>query len=149
MLLTLANDLVDQTTYTITSTNVGDCLGNTSSSNLNFEFIKTFPAAPYDIIINEIYADPEPSIGLPEIEFVELYNRSNKAINLEGFTFFEGSNDPPVLPFFILRPESFVILQKENFLTNYLSFGDVIMLSKLALTNTGETVILNDNSGNP
>ena len=149
VLLTLSLNFIDQTTYTLSISAVSDCIGNPiNASTITFDFIKTEEANRYDIIINEIYADPEPSIGLPEREFVELYNRSDKAINLEGYTLFEGTNDPPVLPFYILRPGTFVILQKEDVFINFLSFGDVIMLSKLALTNTGETISINDPFGN-
>ena len=40
----------------------------------------------FSLIITEIFADPTPSKGLPEKEFIELYNPSSKLINLKGFS---------------------------------------------------------------
>ena len=38
-----------------------------------------------DIIFSEILADPTPKAGLPETEFVELFNRSEFAFDLSGW----------------------------------------------------------------
>jgi hypothetical protein len=42
------------------------------------------PANHKDVIITEIFPDPSPVIGLPEAEFIEIFNRSDKIINLAG-----------------------------------------------------------------
>jgi hypothetical protein len=61
-----------------------------------------------EIIITEILADPDPVVGLPEAEFVELYNRSSAPINLNGWILFDGSSRQ--LPAIVLLPDSFVIV---------------------------------------
>ena len=42
-------------------------------------------AGRYDIVIDELMADPTPQVGLPANEWIELKNVSAVAINLQGF----------------------------------------------------------------
>ena len=144
-----ANSFVDRQEYNLSVNSVSDCVGNPISGDntASFTFFMTNPAERYDIIINEIYAAPTPSHGLPEVEFVELYNRSDKAINLENYIFDEGSSSGNTLPFFILLPDAYVILQKSNFI-DFSLFGDVIKLNNFTLTNGGELLNLLDPLGN-
>ena len=56
-----------------------------------------------DVIFIELFPDPNPVIGLPEAEFVELFNRSNNAVNLVGWTLSDPSSTA-TLPNYILLP---------------------------------------------
>ena len=48
---------------------------------------------PYDVVINEIMADPDPSVGLPPgKEWIELKNTSLYPVNLLGWHLSDGSN---------------------------------------------------------
>ncbi len=42
----------------------------------------------HDVVISEIMANPKGITGLPEVEYVELYNRTEEEINLKGCTFY-------------------------------------------------------------
>ncbi len=140
----------DQTTYTVTiQNNVGDCVGNSidpTCNSLDFTFYLAEPAEIYDILINEIYADPTPSIGLPESEFLELYNRSDKIINLEGLILADRSEEI-VLPFYIMLPGDYVILNLASD-PSFDTFGKTLALPDfIGLGNTDDDLELLDPAG--
>lgn len=64
-------------------TGIEDLKGN-QSTTLLFSF-NYYEAQLYDIIITEILADPYPSAGLPETEFIEILNQSPYPLNLAGW----------------------------------------------------------------
>jgi hypothetical protein len=75
--------------FVVTLDGVADREGNRlSRSELTFSF---YPAAFGDVIFNEIMCDPNPGVGLPEVEYVELYNRRTFPLDLSGWTFHYGS----------------------------------------------------------
>jgi hypothetical protein len=147
VLLTLSANMVDQITYTVTLNNLEDCVGNPlASPTASFMYFEAGAATHYDIIINEIMADPNPPVGLPETEYVELYNRSNKIFNLENFTFTDASSVVSSLPFFILRPGEHVIIYNaaDPSLT---SFGNALPVSPFPDLNTSDELLLADPTG--
>lgn len=70
-----------------------------------------------DLIISEIMADPEPSAGLPEKEYVEIWNISQKFITLNN-CYLHDDNEVKKLPNFILAPDSFFVLYSSPSLLN-------------------------------
>jgi len=42
------------------------------------------------VVFSELMVDPEPPVGLPDVEYIELYNRSGKTLSLNGWTLFYG-----------------------------------------------------------
>lgn len=144
VVLTLSANMVDQLTYTITLNNLEDCVGNPLATTMaNFTYYESGAAAHYDIIINEIMADPNPPVGLPETEYIELYNRSNKTFNLENFSFTDASSVVSNLPFFVLRPGEYVILYNAADVS-LASFGNALALSPFPDLNTSDELLLLD-----
>ncbi|MBT5438719.1 MAG: hypothetical protein HOK92_05905, partial [Flavobacteriales bacterium] len=81
--ISLVSPLQNGSLYTISSNNIEDNSGNASGSqSLNFEFLIGETPSPGDVIISEIFADPSPIIGLPDVEYVEIYNGSDKIFDL-------------------------------------------------------------------
>ncbi|MCC6463504.1 MAG: lamin tail domain-containing protein [Saprospiraceae bacterium] len=96
--------------YTLKTSLVADTLGNESAlQTVDFEFIKIENATEFDILINEIMADPSPTRGLPEVEWVEVYNRSTKIINLQTLYLSDGG-PAAALPAVLLYPDSVLVL---------------------------------------
>lgn len=75
--LSFGNDLTDGQQYILTVTGVQDAAGN-NTLNAKFQFVFIRPL-PNDIVINEVLFDPFD----PGVEWVEIYNRSDKTIDLK------------------------------------------------------------------
>lgn len=89
--------------------NVSDCSGNHDTTKISLYYEVSDTAVVHDIVINEIMNDPDPTIGLPDAEYIELYNRSDRHINLENWMLKIGNNDCK-LPAYWLRPHAYVVL---------------------------------------
>lgn len=102
--------IAEGTEYTILLDPIKDLAGNhTSSTSLNFIVHSTITPELNDVIMSEIMFDPSPPVWLPEFEYVEIYNRSNKVLQLEGWKFIAG-NSTRTLPDFTLDPHQFALL---------------------------------------
>ncbi|MBK8879367.1 MAG: lamin tail domain-containing protein [Haliscomenobacter sp.] len=83
VVLVLGQDLQPAQRYTVTvKGGLADCLGNVSKADQSLETGLPAPPAAGDLVVNEILFDPQTGGK----DFVELYNPSNKLINLQGLT---------------------------------------------------------------
>ncbi len=101
----------------------------------------------YDILINEIMADPEPQVGLPQVEYLELFNRSNQPLNLDAWRLSIGTTTKEI-PSFILKPKQYAIVTSVADSMTYPNNENTIYLKSLSLPNTGTTIALYDSIGN-
>lgn len=103
--------------------------------------------APYDILINEFMPDPTPVVGLPAVEWIELYNRSNRPYNLNGFKIVNGSVST-VLPNFTLQPARYLIVYTKKTGIDFGIYGDTVQVQKLvSLSNPNDTIYLQTDNG--
>ena len=130
--------------YTLSVQGVKDLAGNMMEpADIHFSFYK---AMPFDIVINEIMADPTPVAGLPPHEYIELYNTTPFAINLAGWIFQHGSTQRN-LPDVTIEESGFLILGTEAAIAELSQYGAAAVipgLSATALTNAGATLTLYD-----
>lgn len=147
--LTFGTPFTNGQNYNLTINNVDDSLGNTTAGIVEpFSYLVVIAPNPGDVIINEIFADPNPQIGLPTEEFVELHNPSTNAYVLNNWQFVN-STTVKTLPNYILQPNSYVILCDINDTNLYSPFGNVIGVSSFsALTNGGDSLTLMDDNSN-
>lgn len=145
--LTFTTPFTNGQNYNLTITNVEDTATNAITSIVQpFTYIVIITPNAGDVIINEIFADPNPQLGLPPEEFVELYNPSNNAFVLNNWQFVN-STTAKTLPNFVLAPNTYVILCDINDTSLYTSYGDVIGISSFtALTNGGDSLTLMDDN---
>ena len=146
--LTFAGTFTSGQANTITINNVQDVNGNTilANSTSNFTFVLISIAAQGDIIISEIMADPDPQVLLPNVEYVEIFNRSIKNIDLKNYTL---NTKVLTTTSYILAPNSYVLLVPAPSVPLFVPFvaqaSSIIgVISFDGLTNTGETITLRD-----
>ena len=80
--LTLAAPLPANQAYTATVRRAVDCAGNAAGPATSAAFALPVPVAANDVVINEILFNPRPYA----VDFVELLNRSDKYVDLQGWT---------------------------------------------------------------
>lgn len=102
----------------------------------------------YDIVIDEIMADPTPAVGLPNNEWLELRNTSTAAINLQGWRIGDAGGQSGPMPNFTLQPDSMVIVCTGSAVANLVVYGHVIAVTSFpSLDNEGEQLYLKSASG--
>ena len=104
---------------------------------------KTDSLKEFDIVINEIMADPTPVVGLPDGEYIELYNRTSKTINLNGWKLAVGTRLKTFANCEIL-PNGFLIITDTASVKYFQEYGNVYGFSSVIINNTGQTIILYD-----
>jgi hypothetical protein len=143
--LTYAQRFTPDIIYSLKVVNVKDLAGNviaTTQSPFSWHQPKTF-----DVLINEIMADPSPVVKLPEAEYVELYNRSNFPVDLKYLSLWLGTTEKP-LPAYTLPIGGYVILCDDGSKSLLAPYGPVIDFSSFAVTNGSGTLTLKDFEGN-
>ena len=147
-LLVLSTPLDSGKVDTLIVSNVNDCSGNLISGNNLSEVVLPAEPAYRDVVINEFYPDPTPSIGLPQADFIELYNASNKIFDLNGWQI-EDASSGGSLSSQIFRPGDYIILCPLADVSAYQSFGFTMGVQSFpSLNNTGDQIKLFDNQGN-
>ncbi|MEO7119761.1 MAG: lamin tail domain-containing protein [Ginsengibacter sp.] len=131
----LTNGLV----YTLEINGVADLSGNIiNHSVFNFNY---YMPQKYDVVIDEIMADPSPQVALPNTEWIELKNTSTFPVNLRGWRLANLTNQSGPMPDFILKPDSFVIITQTSSASVLNSFGSVVGVSNFpSLANDGDLV---------
>ena len=133
---------VDQS-FSLIYQNITDLNGNSSSQKEIS--LKYHPVRSFDVLINEIMANPVPSKGLPESEYLELYNRSLFPINLNQWSLQTGKTEQ-LLPDSIIASHAYVIITDGAHATEMKKFGKLIVLNHLSLPNEGCLIALKDRS---
>ena len=100
------------------------------------------------IWINEVMADPNGLVALPQTEYVELHNRSDQRINLENWQFIYGDK-PTLLTDYKLPAQGYVVLYRSGREIKVDAQGGALPLEKFpsALLNAGKTLSLVDPTG--
>jgi hypothetical protein len=91
------------------------------------------------IIITEIMADPEPQQGLPNTEFIEIYNAGLDAIQLNGYQLFDATGSC-IIPSFWLQPGNYAILVGTGKSSGFITTKTIEVAAFPGLNNSGEKI---------
>ncbi|MEY2918200.1 MAG: hypothetical protein RIS73_1914 [Bacteroidota bacterium] len=105
--------------------------------------VKAQIANRFDIVIDELMADPTPQITLPNTEWIELRNTSSTVFNLLGWRISDASGQSGPMPNYNLLPDSFVIVCTASTVTAMSAYGPTISVTSFpSLDNTGDIIYL-------
>ncbi|WP_018476759.1 lamin tail domain-containing protein [Pontibacter roseus] len=147
--LQLAGPLQERQRYTLSAAGIRDCAGSLSQQPLTATFALPSAPEPGNVVINEVLFNPRPG----GVDFVELVNRSDKYINLQGWQLANVSNDSVtsgrvISSSHVLEPGQYVVLttHPENIKTNYPAAREETFLQMASLPSypdaAGSVVVL-------
>ncbi|MDY0102886.1 MAG: lamin tail domain-containing protein [Lentimicrobium sp.] len=130
--------------YNLTVSNIKDLAGNVMETAVTpFAF---YNVQPWDILVTEIMADPDPPVVLPNEEYLEIYNSSPFPIQLENWVLNIGTTRK-IFPKKLIEPGEYMILTNTDAVSLFTQFGQVIDFSSLSLSNTGAVLTLRNSEG--
>lgn len=96
------------------------------------------------VIITEIMADPSPPQALAEVEYIEIFNRSAVAVQLNGWQFSDASTAASLTDF-VLEPNAYVVVASKAVGNGA---ANMLVISGLpSLNNAGDSLALKDPNG--
>lgn len=97
---------------------------------------------PYDLVFNEIMADPTPKVALPEYEYLELYNKTNYTICLNNWELNVGTSTK-TFPLINIKPNEYLLICSSTAQDSLNKFGNTAgILGSSDLTNAGTELAL-------
>lgn len=143
--LTLAGPMSNGTTYTLDANAISDLQANISGiQSTQFNYLVAEIPQLGDVIINEFVCDESPSIGLPQVEYVEIYNKSSKYFNLQNWKLGDASTQGTLQSGWLYPGEYKVLCATAN----VDSFPVAIAVTSFpSLNNSGDNIELYDNTG--
>lgn len=133
-------------TYTVTVEGVTDCEGNVITGDNSITFLVGYMPSTFDVLFNEIFPDPSPVVGLPEHEYIELYNPTDQLFDLSG-----GAVSGVILPSnTLIEPNGYLVLVPAGAGPDFESYNPVVELegmSSVFLTNSGRELTLVNSNG--
>ena len=128
-------------TFTVDFSELSDTAGEVM---VDTTFTLSFYGKPTvnSIVISEIMADPSPIVGLPEFEYVEMYNNSDCAVQCSDLQFVVGTNAVK-LPQKIFDSQTYLTIISSKAKSYIQDTSNYLFLDNFpAITNAGQTIAL-------
>lgn len=144
--LTFAANLPARVNLTLTATGIKDLAGNALTSG-TAAFLY-FTPIQYDVVIDEIMADPTPVVQLPTNEWLELKNTSTFPINLQGWKLGKSTGESGPFPAYTIPAGGYVIVCTGSAVAAMTPYGPVISVTSFpSLNNDADQLYLRAPSG--
>lgn len=137
--LILSGNIIDGVLYHLSVSGVEDMNGN-AINPVSIPFAYYVPKT-FDVVINEIMADPTPAVLLPEHEYIELYNTTTLPISLKNYTLRIGTSDK-IIGDVTIGANGYLILCDDGAESSLSPYGDVYAFTSFSVTNTGANISL-------
>ncbi|MBC8045360.1 MAG: lamin tail domain-containing protein, partial [Fimbriimonadaceae bacterium] len=143
--LTFTDNFPEAILLTLSVSGVEDDAGNAIAlEEAQFNY---YTVHQYDVLIDEIFADETPVIGLPEAEYIELYNRTDLNIDLADWKIKDATDSSDAFSTFILEPNAYVIITDDANISLFTSYAEVIGINNFpSLNNDGDLLSLCNNN---
>ena len=144
VILSFANTIQEGVDYTLTINRIQDLSGNIAEG-IQITF-KHYDVHENDVVINEIMADPEPVVGLPAYEYVELYNTTDHAINLQDWVLTIGTSEKTITQDIDIQSDGYIILCKEDAVPFLSEYGECVGFASFSIPNSGSLISLKNHN---
>lgn len=149
--LTFGSNFIAGNTYTLSVQNVQDLSNNTMAFTQR-NFVLPFTPLLNELLITEIMADPDPvTTILPNQEYFEIFNRTNKVLSLRNCRIRRNNDNPINLPNVTLNPQEYALVCANAQIDAFravIGTGKIIGLGSFpSLTNTGARLSLINANG--
>jgi hypothetical protein len=139
--LTFATNIPPRINVTLTVNGVADLSSNILNGGTKvFSYFVPFQ---YDIVIDEILADPTPVVGLPTNEWLELKNTTSFDINLQNYKLGKATGESGAMPSYILPAGGYVIVCTGSAVAAMSVYGPTIAVTSFpSLNNDADRIYL-------
>lgn len=135
-------------TYTLTVQNVEDLAANAiGTETANFTYFVSGTPVFREVVINEIFPDPSPQLGMPDAEFIELHNTGSQIFDLNGWQISDGTSTA-TLDSYVLMPGEYVVLCPNADTLQFFFLPNVLGVTSFpSLNNSSDDLQLFDDVG--
>ena len=140
LLISPLSSLAADSLYSLTISGIRDVAGN--SMHDTSVLLCYHPLQWGEVVINEIMADPSPPVGLPEAEYLELFNTTQRPIWLYHCHLLFDQQDRLLSPV-NLPPHSFLIVSRPEDCPLFRPYGRCVGVKQMpSLLNDGMSLAL-------
>ncbi len=139
--LTFTTNIPPRINVTLTINGVADVSNNVLNGGTKvFSYFVPFQ---YDIVIDEIMADPTPIVGLPTNEWLELKNTTTFDINLQNYRLGKSTGESGAMPSYVLPAGGYVIVCTGSAVAAMSTYGPTIAVTSFpSLNNDADKIYL-------